>query len=127
MALHSSKVVLHLLSPLHDTNATIFTDYFSEAYMYSWLVPEDMKEMRMNDTKCKRKSGFRVNVSLAPKSVVRVVTHHSMCSNLELTLLIRTRIHIWYLKAQRHSTALRKPAGRQVCSFEGQFCQSFNT
>lgn len=108
MALHSSKVVLHLLSPLHDTNATIFTDYFSEAYTYSWFVPEDMKEMKMNDTKCKHKAGFLVNVSLAPKSVVRVVIHHSMCSNLELTLVIRTRIHIWYLKAQRHSTVLPK-------------------
>jgi len=79
--------------------------------------------------KCKCKAGFHVNVHLDPKSIVRVVICHSMHSDPELTLIIRTKLHSMYIipKYKDVQQYCPKPRASQVSSFEGQFCQSFNT
>lgn len=102
---------------------------FSQTILQNHKCISGLHLMRMHDTKCKHKAGFHVNVSLAPKSVLKVAIHDSMHSILELMFILRTRFHNIHVLAKHKVIQwyCPKPRASQVCSFEGQFCQSFNT
>lgn len=101
-----------------------FSEYFSETYVYFWFAPDDMKDMRMHNTKCKHTPRFHTNISLTQKSEVKVV-NHSRHSNLEMKLIIRTRINSICITSKHKNIQHYglKSTASQICSSKSHFCE----